>query len=271
MVGEGVAVDPAKGADARTLSFKVQDLNLPPGVDTRQADARLGLLNEMRQRLLVEPSRRRPREPPDAYLRAVRLMRRRQPRRSTSKTSPRGCAMPTAGPLSARAACWPAGWSSAACRSSRSALARPTGGQGIGWDTHQQNFETVKKLSGVLDPAWADADGRPADRGLLESTLIVWMGEFGRTPKINPQAGRDHFPAAWTTVLAGGGIKGGQVIGSTSADGMKVEDRPVTVPDFLATVCKALGIDPMAQNHSNVGRPIRIADPEAKPIVEALA
>ena len=97
------------------------------------------------------------------------------------------------------------------------------------------------------------------------------MGEFGRTPKINAFAGRDHFPAAWTTVLAGGGIAGGQAIGRTTDDGMRVEDRPVSVPDFLATVCLALGIDPRKQNVSNVGRPIRIADPDAKPIAEALS
>ena len=72
-------------------------------------------------------------------------------------------------------------------------------------------------------------------------------------------------------MLAGGGIKGGQVIGRTSADGMTVEDRPVAVPDFMATVCKALGIDPSKQNLSDVGRPIRIADPAARPIREALA
>ena len=97
------------------------------------------------------------------------------------------------------------------------------------------------------------------------------MGEFGRTPKINNNAGRDHFPAAWTTVLGGGGIAGGQAIGRTSADGMTVEERPVAVPDFMATICKALGIDPSKQNLSDVGRPIRIADPSARPIAEALA
>src|SRR5262249_7063658 len=97
------------------------------------------------------------------------------------------------------------------------------------------------------------------------------MGEFGRTPKINGFAGRDHFPTAWTTVLSGGGIAGGQVIGRTSEDGMVIEDRPVTVPDFLGTVCLALGIDPRKQNASNVGRPIRIADPDAKPIREVVA
>ena len=106
------------------------------------------------------------------------------------------------------------------------------------------------------------------DRDLLDYTLIVWMGEFGRTPKINPANGRDHFPNAWSTVLAGGGIKGGQAIGKTSKDGETVEERPVTVRDFLATVCLALGIDPVKFNNSNVGRPIRIVDKGAAPINE---
>jgi uncharacterized protein (DUF1501 family) len=108
------------------------------------------------------------------------------------------------------------------------------------------------------------------DRGLLDSTLIVWMGEFGRTPQIQKGrgqgGGRDHFPNAWSTVLAGGGIKGGQVVGKTSPDGMRVEERPVPVADFLATVCLALGIDHTKQNQSNVGRPIRIVDKAANPI-----
>ncbi len=142
---------------------------------------------------------------------------------------------------------------------------------GFGWDTHTNNFDQVKALSGVLDPAWGTLIKDLKDRGLLDSTLIVWMGEFGRTPNINGSKGRDHFPAAWTTVLSGGGIQGGQVVGKTNASGMSVEDRPVTVPDLLATVCKSLGIDPMKQNMSNIGRPIRIADPEAQPIQEILA
>jgi len=108
-------------------------------------------------------------------------------------------------------------------------------------------------------------------RGLLDSTLLVWMGEFGRTPKINPQRGRDHFPNAWTTVLAGGGLHGGRVVGRTSPDGGAVTERPVSVPDFLATICMALGIDPLKQNASNVGRPIRIVDKAAQPIQEILA
>jgi hypothetical protein len=139
------------------------------------------------------------------------------------------------------------------------------------WDTHQGNFEQVKKLCEVLDPAWSTLLEDLDQRGLLETTLVVWMGEFGRTPQINPQAGRDHFPNAWSTVLAGGGIKGGTVYGKTSPDGMTVKDNPVSVPNFLATVARAVGVDPTKQNMSNVGRPIRIADAGSKPIEEVLS
>lgn len=149
-------------------------------------------------------------------------------------------------------------------------LNRAEGGGGFGWDTHGQNFERVKALCDVLDPAWATLIDDLENRGLLDTTMIVWMGEFGRTPRINGSGGRDHFPAAWSTVVCGGGIKTGQVVGATSKDGMTVKDRPVKVPDLLATVSRGLGIDPMKQNMSNVGRPIRVADPDAKPIEELL-
>jgi hypothetical protein len=138
----------------------------------------------------------------------------------------------------------------------------------LGWDTHLENFDRVKQLSTVLDNAWGSLMEELHQRGLLETTTILWMGEFGRTPKINDQKGRDHWQQSWTTVLAGGGIHGGQVVGRTSADGMSVEDRPVTIPDLLGTVCQTLGIDPSKSNISNVGRPIRIVDPIAQPLKE---
>jgi uncharacterized protein (DUF1501 family) len=97
------------------------------------------------------------------------------------------------------------------------------------------------------------------------------MGEFGRTPGINPRKGRDHYPNAWSTVLGGGGIKGGQAVGKTGKDGMRVEERPVSVVDLLATICHAIGIDPNKQNMSNVNRPIRIVDQAAKPVKEVLS
>jgi hypothetical protein len=137
---------------------------------------------------------------------------------------------------------------------------------GMGWDTHVNNFETVKRLSAVLDPAWATLLIDLQDRGLLETTLVVWMGEFGRTPKINGTAGRDHYPLTWSAVLGGGGVCGGQTIGATSADGVAVRDRPCTPPELLATICQALGIDPHKTNPSTVGRPIHLVDYDAQPI-----
>lgn len=86
------------------------------------------------------------------------------------------------------------------------------------------------------------------------------MGEFGRTPTINPNAGRDHFPGAWSTVLAGGGIAGGQAYGKTSEDGTAVVDGKIGVGDLLATLCSALGVDPGETQMSNTGRPIPITD-----------
>lgn len=141
----------------------------------------------------------------------------------------------------------------------------------FGWDTHQDNNTAVSALCDVLDPAWATLMEDLESRGLLDTTTIVWMGEFGRTPRINGNAGRDHFPAAWSAVLAGGGVNGGQVIGKTSDDGMRVVDRPVNVQDLLATVCGCLGIDGEAENLSNVGRPIRVVDSSASPISEVIA
>ncbi len=144
------------------------------------------------------------------------------------------------------------------------------GQNALGWDTHAQNFEAVKTLSQTLDPAWATLLSDLRERGMLEDTLVVWMGEFGRTPKINDNLGRDHWPDAWSTVLCGGGIRGGQVIGSSGKDGGSVADRPVTPPDFLATICAALGINPAKENISTIGRPISIVEKGGQPVTELL-
>jgi hypothetical protein len=139
----------------------------------------------------------------------------------------------------------------------------------FGWDTHTNNFESVKGLSAELDAGWASLMTDLEERGLLEQTTIVWMGEFGRTPQINGQAGRDHFPRAWSCVLGGGGIAGGQAYGKTTADGMNIEEDPVEVTDVLATLCAALGVPPETENTSNTGRPIKIV--EGYPIEKLLA
>ena len=242
-----------------------------PGVDNHRADSRLGLLDSMRKDFMSSHPGVGPVSHQDAYLRAVRLMRSAAAKAFDLEDEP----------ASVRDAYGRTAFGQGCLLARRLvergvpfvevSLSSAGGAWRVGWDTHQQNFESVKQLSEVLDPAWAALMDDLRRLGRLDSTLIVWMGEFGRTPKINAQAGRDHFPTAWTTVLAGGGIKGGQVIGSSGADGMEAKDRPVVVPDLLATVCKGLGIDPMTQNDSGVGRPIRLVDPKAKPIQEMLA
>jgi hypothetical protein len=135
-----------------------------------------------------------------------------------------------------------------------------TSSGGAGWDTHSDNFNAVKTLSGDLDAGWATLMRDLGDRGLLESTTILWMGEFGRTPQINATSGRDHFPNAWSAVVAGGGIAGGQAWGKTSPDGMNVVDGKASASDLLATVCQAVGVGPEISQMDGNGRPIRITD-----------
>jgi hypothetical protein len=129
-----------------------------------------------------------------------------------------------------------------------------------GWDTHQDNFTRVKSLAEGVDPGLAALVGDLKERGMLDRTLVVWMGEFGRTPRINPNTGRDHYPRAFNVALAGGGIKGGQVVGKTSDDGTDVKERPVTVPDLFCTFCQALKINPRKENIGTLGRPIKLVD-----------
>jgi uncharacterized protein (DUF1501 family) len=140
-----------------------------------------------------------------------------------------------------------------------------------GWDTHQNNWARVKTLSAQVDAGMSALIADLKSRGLLDSTMVIWMGEFGRTPKINSrgaQPGRDHYPRAWTTVLAGGGLKTGKVIGETDKDGTAVKERPVSAIDFLASVCKGLGIDYTKQQNTREGRPIRIVDKGEKLVTE---
>ena len=129
-----------------------------------------------------------------------------------------------------------------------------------GWDTHQNNFERVKELLNIVDPAFAMLIKDLSERDLLDETVILWLGEFGRTPKINQDDGRDHHPNGWSAVVAGGGTRGGQVIGSTDEDGIKVVTNPIGVPDLFASLCFALGINYQEENISRSGRPIRVVN-----------
>jgi hypothetical protein len=261
VVGENAGFNPQQPNIEGAL--KVSDLDLPADVSSKRSGARVQLLEEMEQDFVASRPDAAAQSHRTAYHRAVTLMRS-SAARAFNLSDETNALRDRYGRSLFGQSCL---------------LARRLVERGVpfvevtlnNWDTHQDNFEQVKRNCGILDPAWATLMEDLETRGLLDSTLIVWMGEFGRTPRINGNKGRDHWATSWSTVLAGGGIKGGSVIGRTSADGMAVEDRPVSVPDFLGTVCMALGLDPRTQNQSNVGRPIRLVEPTAKPIKEVVA
>lgn len=258
IVGEGQFNSPNGDESDRVL--KVQDIDRPKDISITQAESRYEMLRDLDTNFRQDRPNSALASHQSAYERAVMLMqsvgaKAFQLKEESAKT--------------------------------RDAYGRNLFGQGCllarrlvergvpfvevnlgGWDTHQNNFDAVKRQCGILDSAWSQLMGDLQARGLLESTTVIWMGEFGRTPRINQGKGRDHYPNAWSAVLGGGGINGGQAIGKTTADGTKVDGTPTSVPDLLATLCQALGIDHNKVNQSNIGRPIRIVDKSAKVIRE---
>ena len=138
-----------------------------------------------------------------------------------------------------------------------------------GWDTHNDLVTHLKEgytganvpvgLVPSLDMAYSAPIADLFERGLLDQTLVVVMGEFGRTPKLNTQAGRDHWPRVFSVMLAGGGVPGGQVIGSSDDMGESPASRPVTPADLAATIYRLLGIDPEMTLYTSDGRPVRVS------------
>jgi hypothetical protein len=250
--------------NAPETSLTVQDLDLPSAVTKEENEARVGLLQSLENDFVSSRPSLSTLSHRAAYDRALRLMRSQASKAFNLEDEKKE--------LRDR---YGRNQFGQGCLLARRLVERNVPFVEVtlgGWDTHQDNFNQVKRLSETLDNGWSALMTDLKDRGLLDTTLVVWMGEFGRTPQIQKgRTGRDHFPNAWSTVLAGGGIKGGQVIGKTSPDGMTVAERPVATTDFLATICLSLGIDPTKQNESNVGRPIRIVDKNANPIKEVPA
>lgn len=264
VVGESV-LGAQQGDVDRAL--RVEDLALPRGITDKRSDARIELAAEMQREFTDKHPDAVAKSHQTAYERAARLMRSAAAESLKLASEPdkvrdtygrnvfgQGC-------LLARRLV------EAGVPFVEVSLGGPNG---VGWDTHTDNFERVKQLSQTLDAGWSALLDDLKDRGLLDTTTIVWMGEFGRTPKINGSSGRDHYPTAWSAAVSGGGIKGGQVVGATSKDGSTVESTPVSVPSFLATVYKAVGIDPGTQHQSNTGRPIPVVDTGTEPLTELL-
>lgn len=250
IVGEGGLAPVQQRGNEPASALRVQDLAPTGDISREQADARIDLLRQVQRDFQAGHPDAPVLSHQSAYDRAVRLMR------------------------SAAAKAFDLEEEKAAVRD---AYGRSLFGQGCllarrlverhvpfievtlnGWDTHANNAASVRQLSQTVDTAWAALLKDLKERGLLDTTMIVWMGEFGRTPLINRTTGRDHFPLAWSTVLAGAAVKGGQAIGSTGKEGTAVAERPVSVSDFLATVFTAVGVNPNTENQTWEGRPVAL-------------
>ena len=133
------------------------------------------------------------------------------------------------------------------------------------WDHHAKVFENLgDRYLPELDRALAALIEDLDERGLLATTLVIATGEFGRTPEVNVNAGRDHWPNVFSILVAGAGVPGGQVWGSSDADGMYVRDNPVEIPDLVATVYSKIGVDFNKEYLTPIGRPFRLS--EGKPL-----
>lgn len=256
---------PAEGDATALADLGVDFLSLPPGIDQQRHESRLALWEQQQQEFLQRHPRGAAEAQATIFQSAVKMMHPEaasafdlsQEKREVREAYGRG----TFGQ---------------GCLVARRLVERGVpfvevtfGGEGLGWDTHLNNFPAVERLSQELDQGWATLMQELHDRGLLETTTICWMGEFGRTPVINNNAGRDHFPDAWTCVLAGGGIAGGQAFGKTDAAGREVAEGKVEVQDLQATICQAVGVDPATEHYSPQARPIKIS--EGTPIAQVLA
>jgi uncharacterized protein (DUF1501 family) len=143
----------------------------------------------------------------------------------------------------------------------------------VTWDCHADGGSLASSLDDyrrtlcpMFDQAFAALLDDLSERGLLASTLVAAMGEFGRTPYLNARGGRDHWPGVWSIVLAGGGLRGGQVIGASDAHAAEPRDRPVTPADIAASIYQALGVDPHTTLPARDGRAVRLVD--GRPIQE---
>jgi uncharacterized protein (DUF1501 family) len=261
IVGEAGAVQ-QRGAEPSS-ALRVQDLTPAGDLSKAQADARIDMLRQVQRDFQATHPEAPVLSHVSAYDRAVRLMNSNSARAFDLEAEKPALRDEYGRSLFGQG-----------CLLARRLVERQVPFIEVtlnGWDTHANNAASVRTLSQTVDNAWAALLKDLKDRGLLETTMIVWMGEFGRTPKFGRPDGRDHWPNTYSAVLAGGGIKGGQVIGATSDDGASIKDRPVSVSELLATICQGLGIDHQKQNMSNVGRPIRLVAPGTVAVKEALA
>ncbi len=235
----------------------VQNLNAPKRVDSKRRDRRLDFLDKLNKRFGKDHADDVPQAQGAMFERATRLM-----------DSPKN----TAFDLSTESA------------KTREAYGQTGFGQGClmarrlidegvtcvevtsgGWDTHDDNFNRVRNLNGELDRGASALLDDLAKSGKLDETLVIWVGDFGRTPNITASQGRGHYPRAWSMWMAGGPVQGGRVIGKTDARGAEVVENPVTPNDLFASIAHATGFDRDKLFHSN-GRPITLVYEDGKEV-----
>lgn len=230
----------------------MEDIALAPGVTKWRLDDREALLKAQNEEFRRGHEERRVEQHQKAYERALALMR-----------SPHVKAFDLSLEPEASRKLYGDGAFSRACLLARRLVQAGTRFVEVrlaDWDTHSDNFGRTDALVDQLDPGFSALLTDLDRQGMLDETLVVWLSEFGRTPRINPANGRDHFSKAWSCVLAGGGIQGGRVVGETTADGTAVAKRPVAVEDLFATFYHLLGIDPDKKFTSLSGRPVKVLE-----------
>jgi hypothetical protein len=267
----GAAARPfAVGGDPAKPDFRVRDLDFYPGVTAGRVERRRAFLSQLDQ--FQRATETDPPSDPE-FEQAYRLVTSPEAKRAFDLSDEKPAVRAKYGPRTVGQSCL---------------LARRLVERGVGfvtvnntgWDTHgdlvlrlKEGYTGAKVGVGLIptfDLAFAALVGDLADRGLLDETLVVAMGEFGRTPKINTQGGRDHWPRVFSVALAGGGVKGGQVVGASDRVGESPSDRPVTPADLARTIYTLLGVNPDRELHTADGRPVQI-NQGGKVVTELLA
>ncbi|MFN0172357.1 MAG: DUF1501 domain-containing protein [Bryobacteraceae bacterium] len=257
----GGAYGPFAAGDPNEKRYRVRDVNVPTDLDWSQVNDRRFLLKKLNAIFERDPgvkggdTKGDLRDLDNAYDRAATLMTSEKARMAFEVFSEPGKMRDFYGRT-------PTGQGCLLARRLVEAGARFVQihtGMNV-WDTHVNNFNMLKNdLLPQFDQAFAALVTDLEQRGMLDSTLVIATGEFGRTPKINASAGRDHWPKVWSTVMAGAGIPGGAVYGSSDANAAEVKDKPVTVEDYTATIYQRLGIDFTREYHTSIGRPVRLS------------
>lgn len=238
----------------------ISNMKPPSGVDDMRMNRRLNMLSMVEHNFIQSKRGGMPGDHKAVYAKTVRMMSSQYNRAFKIEEEP----------AAVREAYGKGGFGSACL------MARRLVEMGVtfveiglgGWDTHTDNFKKLSTdLLPQLDKGMGTLVGDLAQRGLIDTTMVVWMGEFGRTPRINQNAGRDHWPKGWSIVMGGAGMSGGHAVGATDKDGMEIVDRPLGIMDVVATMTKAMGIDLATQYTTPRGRPYKIVD-DGKPIPE---